>query len=149
MATSSASMAASKLLNLRTAALQNLVRGQLLRSSAASAHLLQSTARSPSLPDAQLFNLFHPESRSSDSINQSPKPRNLNLRSSNLPLDLQWPFGHSVMPIEAARTYVPSDAKDDNYSGSDYDDDDAGDDGEYDDVDEDTEARPRGRKSKN
>ncbi|PIN04826.1 hypothetical protein CDL12_22630 [Handroanthus impetiginosus] len=152
-------MAASKLLNLRTPAIQNLMRGQSLHPTAAApfSRLLQRTSTSPALPDAQSLNLIHPQN---GSTNHELSARNLGMHASNLHLYLQLPSG--PCGVQAYQTYAtrrpkadPYEDYDDDdddedededddgdiqdYSGSDFDDDDD----DYDDVDEDSDARPR------
>ncbi|KAL6535718.1 hypothetical protein OROHE_012562 [Orobanche hederae] len=110
MAASSASIAASKLLNLPSPALQSLIRRQILLHPASAA----AAAASPILPDVQSLNFSHPEKGSATgSPNQyASRPTEANLN--------QWPFGFSAMRIEAARTFVP---KEENYQDSEEDDD--------------------------
>ncbi|KAL9145896.1 hypothetical protein ABFS82_13G074400 [Erythranthe guttata] len=137
MAASSASIAASRLLNLRNPALHHLTRRHLLHPAAASSDLIQPAFSSPNLSDAGSANLFHLGNGSLDSHRRrSTNPTDLN---SNLPMILQWSFGSSATQIEAAaagRKIVPEEEEEEDTDEDFMDDDEDDDDDDDDDDDE-------------
>ncbi|KAL6529725.1 hypothetical protein OROGR_015348 [Orobanche gracilis] len=111
MAASSSAIAASKLLNLPSPALQSLIRRQILLHPASAA---AAAAASPIRPDVHSLNLPHPEKGSA-----TGSPNRYASRATELNLKHR-PLGFSPMRIEAARTFVP---KEEDYQDADEDDD--------------------------
>ncbi|KAL2476341.1 Uncharacterized protein Adt_37077 [Abeliophyllum distichum] len=156
MASWAASMAASRVLNLRNSSLRSLIHRHLLRPDAATASTTHIINTKITPPEQQLFNHFYSGKLNPDLVNPSFDTRNLNTNAANLPQNLQYALGFSARKIEAARRRdddSDSDCDDDkdidyndlipdyDESGSCSDDDD--DDDQDDEEEDEDEAPPR------